>query len=418
MNGAVSEAVFDPFSALLDAIAIAALIVAAVGLLAVEGKKARIGSLAYAVAAIGDFILSTATRAGGFASMQIDELWGAFFPVIVVLYIWALFADLWKPAVIAVPKVESDDGAKAPVMALVAGHETRRRLRSAGGLLFLCVSIVMGLTVSRCSQLPRDIARGLSEAQGIGLDEVYAGDLIASQSLAFILPSEIRFESPSSGSGPFAGIGQATLDWAQELSSEWPPLLAFSFIALCLVLPTLLSIAGFGSLSEETKSKSARFALTRVSRSRFLAGHYLSSVAMAVMAVFVICASLCLYLALSSPLDRLPEILGRSLYGFVALSLSASAACAVGLFFSTLTEWSGLAVLMSLGAFLGIALVVSLLRASMPFADLFSMILPMRSTAFMFHHDPWVAAFSALGTLAYAGAYLAAAAFVYGRKDL
>jgi hypothetical protein len=193
---------------------------------------------------------------------------------------------------------------------LVARFWSRFALRTGGGLVFLLLLTVTGLSVAAAFITPLEEItkskelREASREQGRELD---AGALI---------DEGAKSEQVRDVVGWITSGDKAQTDYLLQTN---PALLSAILLVLFIIVPFLTCFGGFNQTSGDIQNRGLRYLLLRTERSNIFFGRFLGATAFTLIYLGVVMLLIVLYIGLKLKIYGFSALFGWGLQGYVAL---------------------------------------------------------------------------------------------------
>jgi len=222
---------------------------------------------------------------------------------------------------------------------LVAGSYLRTSLRSGAGVIFLILSMIVGLVLAGIAVLP-------IEALQIAAKSGQSAEVAFNEAVA-------KF-----GPGVISAFTNASDDTARYWLTDQPALMTLFLIMMLAFLPFLASLAGFNQTSGDIGSKGLRYLLLRTERANIFLGRLAATYVFTLAVVTVIFAVVALYTVVKVPYYGTGATLWWLLRGWFACAVFLLPWVALAAWVSTTMEFPFLSLLiMELGLTLWIVIV-------------------------------------------------------------
>jgi hypothetical protein len=200
-------------------------------------------------------------------------------------------------------------------VAIVARFGARFALRTGGGLVFLLLLVICGLSVAAAFITPveeavksRDLQGAFQQQMGKKLD---AGTAIVEAAKTDAVRDSVKWVS-----------GGDDAQVAYLLDSN-PALLSAIFLILLMLFPFLICYGGFNQTSGDIQNRGLRYLLLRTERVNIFIGRFMAAALFTFIYVAVVVALILLYLGLKMQIYDAGALLAWGLQGYVALVLLA-----------------------------------------------------------------------------------------------
>ncbi|HTR52690.1 MAG TPA: hypothetical protein VMJ10_18375 [Kofleriaceae bacterium] len=222
---------------------------------------------------------------------------------------------------------------------LVAGSYLRTSLRSGAGVIFLVLSMIVGLLLA-----------------GIAVFPIETLQMAAKNGQS----AEMAFNEAVAKFGP--GVISAFTNASDETSRYWltdqPALMSVFLIMMLAFLPFLASLAGFNQTSGDISSKGLRYLLLRTERANIFLGRLIATYVFTLSVITVIIAVVALYTVIKVPYYGTGATLWWLARGWFACAVFLLPWVALAAWVSCMLEFPFLSLLvMELGLVLWIVIV-------------------------------------------------------------
>jgi hypothetical protein len=174
------------------------------------------------------------------------------------------------------------EGARANHVGLVAGYWARFSVRMGGGLLTLCLVLLVGLGIASAFISPLEAL--IEAGPEVGHSEQEAADFLDKIARSDQVVDVVEWMT-----------GDA--DQAAYLLRTQPALLSAIFLVLLIAVPFLAVTAGFNQLAGDVGSRGLRFVLLRTERPNVFFGRFLGTTAFFAISLAVTFLVLVVYVA-------------------------------------------------------------------------------------------------------------------------
>ncbi len=315
----------------------------------------------------------------------------------------------------------------------IAGYASRTSVRGGIGLVFLLLSLTLGLTIAHWMLLGVErVARravnpalyqteeGRRDAELRAIEEMTRP---AKSVVSWMLSTKTTSDAPEPPRGrrPSGDNGDADVEadkWAEFLLEERPALLSGIFLILLFSWPLVVSFGAFDLYASDIASRQLRYQLLRVDRSSVYFGRLLGLCTTLVVVLSVLGLTVTLYLGLKLGAYPWSEMLAWTALGtlmLIVLSLPYVALCgwisaAAGGSFTSLT--------LSSAVIGGIPLLATTLSMWLDAARYVNWLLPWGFQLRLLHHDPVQIGLAVFGCLLQAAVFVWLGHRTFLRRDL
>lgn len=163
---------------------------------------------------------------------------------------------------------------------LIASSHVRNSLRNGAGVIFLVLSMLIGLVLATIAVLPVEQFMKVSEREGVGKT------------------AEMLFNEAIGRWGPdvLSAFVGATPEQAKFFLADQPALVSLFLILLFAFLPFLTFLSGFNQTSGDIGSRGLRYLLLRTERSNVYLGRLIGTYVFTLVVITVIMAVVGLYI--------------------------------------------------------------------------------------------------------------------------
>jgi len=315
----------------------------------------------------------------------------------------------------------------------IAGYASRTSVRGGIGLVFLLLSLTLGLTIAHYMLLGVErVARravnpalyqteeGRRDAELRAIEEMTRP---AKSVVSWMLSTKTTSDAPEPPRGrrPSGDNGDADVEadkWAEFLLEERPALLSGIFLILLFSWPLVVSFGAFDLYASDIASRQLRYQLLRVDRSSVYFGRLLGLCTTLVVVLTVLGLTVTLYLGLKLGAYPWSEMLAWTAQGtlmLIVLSLPYVALCgwisaAAGGSFTSLT--------LSSAVIGGIPLLATTLSMWLDAARYVNWLLPWGFQLRLLHHDPVQIGLAVFGCLLQTAVFVWVGHRTFLRRDL
>ncbi len=246
---------------------------------------------------------------------------------------------------------------------LHARNSMTHSLRSGSGVAFVVLATIVGLFIASLVFMP------------IELDFVEADEYrsTAAKAVGFVLsmatlqPGDPRQFDNRLESGDLIELAM----WAQYLVLERPVLLSLTVLLLALVLPLLLPLGSFASISGDVQHRSIRYLLPRSTRTSLVLGRLLGALVLTWVVLTFLQVAIVLYLGIVLPLDGWEPLAIWGLQTLGVLLILSFPYVALGVLCSTIFRAPMVALMGAIGLTVAVPIVAfSAWRAWEPLGNL------------------------------------------------
>jgi len=239
---------------------------------------------------------------------------------------------------------------------LHARNSMSHSLRSGSGIAFIVLTMMTGLGVASLVFMP-------IELEMISAEEFRDN---AARAVGFFLAMATLQEGSFNTFEKRMEAGDLVelANWGRYLVLDHPVLLSLTVLLLGLVLPILLPLGSFASISGDVQHRSIRYLLPRTTRSSLLLGRLLGALVLSWTLITLLQGAIVLYLGIVLPLDGWSDLVPWGIRTLGALMVLCVPYVALGVLFSTLFRVPTVALLGSVGFTLAVPVIsLSLNRA-------------------------------------------------------
>jgi len=211
---------------------------------------------------------------------------------------------------------------------LVSGTYMRTSLRSGAGVIFLVLSMIVGLVLAGIATLPVETLQ-LAAKNG------QSAQMAFNEAVAKFGPGVIEY------------FTNASPDTAKYWLADQPALMSLFLIMMLAFLPFLASLAGFNQTSGDIGSKGLRYLLLRTERANIFLGRMVATYVFTLAVVTVIFAVVAVYTVAKVPYYGTGEVLWWLLRGWFASAMFLLPWVALTAWVSAMMEFPFLSLLIS-----------------------------------------------------------------------
>jgi hypothetical protein len=313
----------------------------------------------------------------------------------------------------------------------IAGYASRTSVRGGIGLVFLLLSLTLGLTIAHYMLLPVEQAarravnpalyqteEGRRDAELRAIEEMTKP---AKRVVAWMLSTKTASDEPEPRKGRRPSGDDADVEAersAEFLLEERPALLSGIFLLLLFSWPLVVSFGAFDLYASDIASRQLRYQLLRADRSSIYFGRLLGLCTMLVVVLTALGLTVTLYLGLKLGTYPWGEMLAWTAQGtlmLIVLSLPYVALCgwisaSVGGSFTSLTLSS-----VVIG---GVPLLATTLSMWLDAARYLNWLLPWGFQSRLLHHDPLQIGLAVFGCLLQTAVFVWLGHRTFLRRDL
>ncbi|MDE0961338.1 MAG: ABC transporter permease subunit [Planctomycetota bacterium] len=232
---------------------------------------------------------------------------------------------------------------------LHARNSLSASLRSGSGVAFIVLTMIVGLGLASLvfmpieSELitPEEFKTNAAQAVGYFL------------SMATLQPGAISSFEDRLGSGDLVDLAM----WGRYLVLDHPVLLSLTVMLLGLVLPILLQLGSFASISGDVQHRSIRYLLPRTTRPALLLGRLLGALILSWSVITCLMSAIVLYLGIVLPLDGWDALIPWGFQTLGALVVLSVPYVALGVLCSTLFRVPMVALMGAVGFTVAVPLI-------------------------------------------------------------
>jgi ABC-type transport system involved in multi-copper enzyme maturation permease subunit len=222
---------------------------------------------------------------------------------------------------------------------LVASSYLRTSLRSGAGVIFLVLSMIVGLVLAGIAVLP-------IETMQVAAKSGQSAEMAFNEVVAKFGPEVISL---------FTNVSDET---ARYWLTDQPALMTLFLIMMLVFLPFLASLAGFNQTSGDIGSKGLRYLLPRTERANIFLGRLIATYVFTLSVITVIFAVVALYTVVKVPYYSTGATLWWVLRGWFACAVFLLPWVALAAWISSTMEFPFLSLLiLELGLILWIVIV-------------------------------------------------------------
>ncbi len=237
-----------------------------------------------------------------------------------------------------------------------ARNSMSHSLRSGSGVAFIVLTVLAGLALANLAFAPIELGFveledfRINAAKGIGM----------ALSLATLQQGD-----PETFLGRLeAGELQEMMMWARYLVLDQPMLLSITVLLLGLVLPLLLPLGSFATISGDVQHRSIRYLLPRTTRTALLLGRLLGCLVLSGILITGLVAAIILYLGIVLSLDSWQDLIPWGIRCLGALLVLSFPYVSLGILCSTVFRAPMVSLLASVGAAVAVPLIAFSARAA------------------------------------------------------
>lgn len=217
---------------------------------------------------------------------------------------------------------------------LISLYRMRYAVRDGGGLVFLMIALVFGLTVAQLVLTPVERVMALQGRAGGESDrEQVVAEIVdvARPVIQWALDIESE-EDPAGFSEPWPmspgydgtmtdPVSPAGDPWTMFLLNERPALLSIIFLILIFGMPLLIAFLAFNQLAGDVQSRGLRYLLLRTERGSIFLGRFLGAAVFSTLVMAAIIATITFYLGVKIRIYPAGPLILWALHGFGALAV-------------------------------------------------------------------------------------------------
>ena len=284
-------------------------------------------------------------------------------------------------------------------------------LRTGSGVAFIFLTILIGLSLANLSVAPVEL--GLTTAEEFRES--------ASKAIGFALAAatlrlgEEGEDVPSRmESGDLVDLGM----WARYLVLENPMLLSITVLLLGLVLPILLPLGSFTSISSDVQHRTVRYLLPRTTRTSLLLGRWFGTLLLSWVLISLLLASVVVYLSIMLPAETTDSLISWAARCLLALCCLAMPYVSLGILCSASFRVPMVALLAAVGTTVGVPLLaLSLQEAWEPLGKILYL-LPWGYSHELLSPDPQKVSTAVFYSMGHSLVFLTLALWKFRKADL
>lgn len=188
---------------------------------------------------------------------------------------------------------------------LIASSHVRNSLRNGAGVIFLVLTMLVGLVLATIAVLPVEQFSKLSREAGMG----DSAELLFNRAVAEWGPKVLS---------TFVG---ATDEQSYYFLATKPALVSMFLILLFAFLPFLAFLSGFNQTAGDIGSRGLRYLLLRTERANVFLGRLIGTYLFTLVVITVIITVVALYLVIKVKFYSAGDVLGWALRGWLAAAL-------------------------------------------------------------------------------------------------
>ncbi len=302
---------------------------------------------------------------------------------------------------------------------LIARYSNRYAIRGGVGLVFLFVALLFGLIVANAFLQPVEQITREAAAQGSPLEPKQVVDQMVSYAkkpVAWVLGSSDIDKIEDREARDKAR--KALDEWVHVLLEERPALLSGIVLVILWGWPFLVVMGAFNMFSGDIQSKGLRFQLVRADRTSIYWGRVVGSVLAFAVVLFVLLATITVYMGLRLAIYSWGQLLGTAALGLLALIVVSVPYLALGAWISVALDSPFASLTISSLVVGGVPLVAMLAGFQWEAARSVKYLLPWGYQQRLFHGDPSQVLLAVLLCLVHAGAFLWLGHRLFLKRDL
>ena len=230
---------------------------------------------------------------------------------------------------------------------LIATSHVRNSLRGAAGVIFLILSMLVGLILAAIAVFPVEAAMKFSEKIG-GQQETAAQ----------VFDKAIHKWGPS----VLDTVVGASPGQAHYLLDNKPALISLFLVLLVIFLPFFAALGGFNQTAGDIGSKGLRYLLLRTERSNIFLGRLIGTYVFTLTVITVIVAVVGLYVMLKVRFYPATDVAGWMFRGWIACAIFAMPWVALYAWISAAVPMPFLSLLVGAGGLIFWIAIVAIMR--------------------------------------------------------
>ncbi len=211
-------------------------------------------------------------------------------------------------------------------IATIAVNSVRFALRGGAGLVYLFLTLFLGMYLAHFALLPIQSVK--QELENMGVEDISSRDAAEryvrhSKEYANWVVKHLTFVGLPKADDADDGeaVSPELQPWFDYLWKDRPALLSALWLVLLFLRPMFTVTGAFNQFSGDVSSKGLRYQLFRTSRSNLFFGRFLGTAAFNTAVMAFLCAVVGFFVAFVDDLYDLSDVLSWTLWAFVAFSI-------------------------------------------------------------------------------------------------